>query len=66
MDILKIVVDKDRNLDVKNSPECKIIDLMSLVIAIVVEISRQSGKSINRVARDIKRLYKNNKAKINE
>lgn len=66
MDILKIVIDKDRNLDVKNSPECKIIDLMSLVIVIIVEISHQTGKSISKVVRDTKRLYKNNKATINE
>lgn len=64
MDILNIRIDKDRNLDVKNSPECKIVDLMSLVICLIVEISKQTGKPKSKVIRDTKRLYKKHKGHL--
>lgn len=64
MDILKIVIDKDRNLDVKNSPECTRMDLLALACCLVVELSQQTGKSNSKVLRDIGRALKKNKDKL--
>lgn len=58
MDILKIVVDKDRKLDVKNSPQCTCKDLLALAGCLVAELTNQTGKPTKAILRDIKRMLK--------
>lgn len=58
MDILNIKIDKNRNLDFKNSPECTVGDLLSLAGCLIAEITNQTGKSTKSVLNDIKRAMK--------
>lgn len=58
MDILNIRINKNRQLTVKNSPECTCFDLLALAVGLVTEISHQTGKSHNKVLKDIKRNIK--------
>lgn len=61
MNLLEIIVDKDRNLEVKNSPKCTVGDLMCFVGCFISEISNQTGKSTKTVFKELKRLMKKGK-----
>ncbi len=58
MNILEIIVDENRNLKVKNSPKCKVADLIGLAGCIISEIVNQTGKSTRVVFKDLKRAMK--------
>ena len=58
MNLLEIIVDKDKNLKVKNSSDATVGDLMGLVGSLLAEIANQTKKPINAIYKDLKRLMK--------
>ena len=61
MNIIEIVVDKDRKLEVKNSPQCTVGDLIGLAGCLIAEICNQTGKSTKTVLKDLTRAMKTSK-----
>ena len=55
MNLLEIIVDKDKNLKVKNSSDATVGDLMGLVGSLLAEIANQTKKPINAIYKDLKR-----------